>query len=161
MINRREFFLRTAATAGAAAFANFPYHLFAGTTQKLASDRVKLGPMQVEVSRLAQGSFAYLTPGNVRDLSIPMAQRRYLRTGWTAKQEDAGSWWIVTVGRLKPGVSPKSAQSQVSALFLNDLLHGDKPMAKAEDAPAITLVPSQPGMTGVRKQILPLLYALM
>src|ERR1022692_4420057 len=56
MINRREFFLRTAATAGAAAFANFPHHLFAGTTQKLASDRVKLGPMQVEVSRLAQGS---------------------------------------------------------------------------------------------------------
>jgi 1-deoxyxylulose-5-phosphate synthase len=56
MINRREFFLRTAATAGAAAFANFPYHLFASTTQKFASDRVKLGPMQVEVSRLAQGS---------------------------------------------------------------------------------------------------------
>ena len=56
MINRREFFLRSAATAGAAAFANFPYHLFAGTTQKLASDRVKLGPMQIEVSRLAQGS---------------------------------------------------------------------------------------------------------
>ena len=56
MINRREFFLRSAATAGAAAFANFPYHLYAGTTQKKASDRIKLGPMKVEVSRLAQGS---------------------------------------------------------------------------------------------------------
>src|SRR5580698_211615 len=56
MINRREFFLRSATTAGAAAFANFPYHLFASTSQKFASDRVKLGPMQVEVSRLAQGS---------------------------------------------------------------------------------------------------------
>src|SRR5215472_18629707 len=56
MLNRREFFLRTAASAGAAAFVNFPYHLYAGTTQKLASDRVKLGPRKVEVSRLAQGS---------------------------------------------------------------------------------------------------------
>ena len=56
MINRRQFFQRTAAATGAAAFANFPYHLFAGATQKLASDRIKLGPMQVEVSRLAQGS---------------------------------------------------------------------------------------------------------
>lgn len=54
MINRRDFFLRSA--AGAAAFHHFPYHLFAGTTQKLASDRIKLGPMKVEVSRLAQGS---------------------------------------------------------------------------------------------------------
>jgi aryl-alcohol dehydrogenase-like predicted oxidoreductase len=56
MMHRRDFFRRGAATAGAAAFANFPYHLLAGTTAKQASDRVKLGPMQVEVSRLAQGS---------------------------------------------------------------------------------------------------------
>src|SRR5579871_2527096 len=56
MVNRREFFLRSAAAAGAAAFTNFPYHLYAGTTQKQASDRVLLGPMKVPVSRLAQGS---------------------------------------------------------------------------------------------------------
>ncbi len=55
-MNRREFFLRSAATAGAAAFQSFPYELFAGTVKKYATDRVKLGPMQVEVSRLAQGS---------------------------------------------------------------------------------------------------------
>jgi len=56
MINRREFFMRTAATAGAAALANIPHGLLAGATRKLASDRIKLGPMKVEVSRLAQGS---------------------------------------------------------------------------------------------------------
>lgn len=41
---------------GAAALNAFPYHLFAGTSRKSASDRVKLGPRQVEVSRLAMGS---------------------------------------------------------------------------------------------------------
>jgi 1-deoxyxylulose-5-phosphate synthase len=56
MIDRRDFFRRSAAITGAAALADFPYPLFAGTTRKFASDRVKLGPMQVEVSRLAQGS---------------------------------------------------------------------------------------------------------
>jgi len=56
MINRRQFFLRTAAATGAAGLANFPHHLFAAPTRKLATDRIKLGPMQVEVSRLAQGS---------------------------------------------------------------------------------------------------------
>jgi aryl-alcohol dehydrogenase-like predicted oxidoreductase len=56
MMNRRNFFLRGAATAGAVALSDFPYRLFAGTTRKQASDRVKLGPMKVEVSRLAQGS---------------------------------------------------------------------------------------------------------
>ena len=55
-MNRRDLFLRGAAAAGALALDRFPYPLFAGTTQKHASDRVKLGPMKVEVSRLAQGS---------------------------------------------------------------------------------------------------------
>jgi aryl-alcohol dehydrogenase-like predicted oxidoreductase len=55
-MNRRDFFARTTAAAGALSLANFPHHLFAGTTKKQASDRVKLGPMGVELSRLAMGT---------------------------------------------------------------------------------------------------------
>ena len=40
----------------AAAFHNFPYHLYAAAEKKQASDRVKLGPMKVELSRLAMGT---------------------------------------------------------------------------------------------------------
>ena len=54
MMNRRDFFLRSAATAGAAAFQFFPHDLFANETKKYATDRVKLGPMKVELSRLAR-----------------------------------------------------------------------------------------------------------
>src|SRR5271165_4277494 len=53
-MNRRNFFLRGA--TGLAALHNFPHHLFAGTTAKQATDRVKLGPRGVEVSRLAMGT---------------------------------------------------------------------------------------------------------
>jgi aryl-alcohol dehydrogenase-like predicted oxidoreductase len=56
-MNRRAFLQRGAALgAGAFALESFPYHLFASEKKKSASDRIKLGPMQVEVSRLAQGS---------------------------------------------------------------------------------------------------------
>ena len=51
---RRREFLRAGAAAAAA--ARFPYGAFAATTRKSASDRIRLGPMKVEVSRLAQGS---------------------------------------------------------------------------------------------------------
>jgi aryl-alcohol dehydrogenase-like predicted oxidoreductase len=54
MMNRRTFLGGSA--AGALALHKFPHHLFAAETKKYASDRVKLGPMGVEVSRLAQGS---------------------------------------------------------------------------------------------------------
>jgi 1-deoxyxylulose-5-phosphate synthase len=50
----RRNFIGTAA-AGALGVSNFPYAALAGT-KKTAADRVQLGPMKVEVSRLAQGS---------------------------------------------------------------------------------------------------------
>jgi aryl-alcohol dehydrogenase-like predicted oxidoreductase len=55
-MNRRDFFLRGAATAGAVALHKFPYPLYAGTAQKHATDRIKLGPRKVELSRLAMGT---------------------------------------------------------------------------------------------------------
>ena len=53
-MNRRDFFLSGA--AGVLALDRFPYAAFAGSTAKQATDRVKLGPMQVEISRMAQGT---------------------------------------------------------------------------------------------------------
>lgn len=53
-MDRREFLNRTAAGAAAAAMGRFPLH--AAATKKSASDRVKLGPMKVELSRLAMGT---------------------------------------------------------------------------------------------------------
>jgi predicted aldo/keto reductase-like oxidoreductase len=53
---KRRDFVRTGVGAGAGiSLSAFPHHLFAGT-KKEASDRVKLGPMKVELSRLAMGT---------------------------------------------------------------------------------------------------------
>lgn len=51
---KRRDFIRSGG-AIAAALHNFPHHLYAGE-KKQASDRVKLGPMKVELSRLAMGT---------------------------------------------------------------------------------------------------------
>jgi predicted permease len=133
-----------------------------------ASDRsiigktIDLNGLPFTVVGIAEESFAYLTPGNVRDLSVPLGQRRNLqqRYAWS-QREDAGSFWIVAAGRLKPGISVGAAQSQLTALFLNNLMHADKPLATPADAPAITLEPAQTGLTGIRGRLSTLLYALM
>jgi hypothetical protein len=54
-MNRREFASWGVAAAGALAFESFPRHLHAGP-KKLASDRIKLGPMGVEVSAACHGN---------------------------------------------------------------------------------------------------------
>jgi len=53
-MNRRSFLRSTA--AGAVSLTRFPYHLFAADKKKLASDRIKLGPRKIELSRLAMGT---------------------------------------------------------------------------------------------------------
>jgi aryl-alcohol dehydrogenase-like predicted oxidoreductase len=54
-MNRREFLSSGLAVAGAA-LTRFPEHLYAAGTKKTAADRIQLGPMKVEVSRLAMGT---------------------------------------------------------------------------------------------------------
>lgn len=53
-MNRRNFF--RSAAAGTIALHSFPHHLFADGTKKNGTDRIKLGPRGVEVSRLAMGT---------------------------------------------------------------------------------------------------------
>ncbi len=112
---------------------------------------------------VADKGFAYLTPGNVRDFSVALWQRRNLQVAWkwTPSQEDAGSWWIVSAGRLKPGISVAAAESQLTSMFAYNLLHAEKPIAKAEDQPAIKLLPAQSGLTGLRGRVSTMLYVLM
>jgi 1-deoxyxylulose-5-phosphate synthase len=54
-MNRRTFIRSATAASSAAVFNDFPHPLYAGT-KKTAQDRIKLGPMKVELSRLALGT---------------------------------------------------------------------------------------------------------
>src|SRR5580704_11014440 len=40
-------------------------------------------------------------------------------------------------------------------------MHGDKPLAKPEDAPAVALLPAQSALAGIRHRMSAMLYALM
>lgn len=53
---RREFLTRGAAVTAAATVGPLPDHLSAAPAKKFANDRVKLGPMKIELSRLAMGT---------------------------------------------------------------------------------------------------------
>lgn len=134
-----------------------------GGDRTILGKTVDLNGLPFAVVGVAAESFTYLTPGRVRDLSVPLVQCRNLqqRFPWTPSQEDAGSFWIVAAGRLKPGISVASAQSQLSALFLNNMVHAARPVAKPTDKVAIALVPAQTGLMGLRRQISSLLYVLM
>jgi predicted permease len=134
-----------------------------GADPLVVGKTLNLNGVPFTVVGVADKAFTYLTPGNVRDFSVTLSQRRNLQVGWkwTPSQEDAGAWWIVSAGRLKPGVSVSAAESQLTTMFAQNLLHAERPIAKAEDRPAIKLLPAQAGLTGLRGRISTMLYVLM
>jgi 1-deoxyxylulose-5-phosphate synthase len=59
----RRLFLKSSVLGGYS-LANFPHHLFAGTTTKSATDRITLGPRKIQVSRLAMGTGTHGSNGS-------------------------------------------------------------------------------------------------
>ena len=134
-----------------------------GADPSIVGKTLDLNGVPFTVVGVADARFAYLTPGEVRDFSVALWQRRNLLVGrkWTPSEEDAGSWWIVSAGRLKSGISVTAAESQLTSIFAFNLLHAERPIASAEDQPAIKLLPAQTGLTGLRGRVSTMLYVLM
>ena len=110
---------------------------------------------------VAEPSFTNLSPGNTQDFWLPVAMLPRVNIGWGRNMKGLSNWWLVILGRLKPGVSREQAQGAASLIFRNEMLHGAKPLSKSQDDPAITLVPAHEGLTGSRSDFSAPLYTLM
>jgi predicted permease len=149
-------------SAPAVAVLNYGYwSTTLGADRGIVGKTIDLKGLPFTIVGVAEPRFTSLTPGHVYDIWVPLVQRHFLQSHWNPRMEDAGALWIVAIGRLKPGVSQAQAQSAVSVLFSNDAIHGDKPIAKGEDAPAISLVSAQKDLVGARGSLSTPIYLLM
>jgi predicted permease len=125
---------------------------------------VRLDSTTATIVGVADPNFTNLTPGKPLDFFMPFSLADTVRGKWYRNQDrlsDPANWWVVMLGRLKPGVSTGQAQAAAATIFRNELLHGAPPFFKSEDAPALTLLPAQAGLIGETSQIAPALYIAM
>lgn len=122
---------------------------------------IHLNNIPFTIAGVAAPTFTRLSPGKTQDFWLPIAMLARLGIPWAQNLHDSTNWWVVIVARLKPGVPRARAQASANLLFRNELLHGAKPLSKPSDAVALTLVPAQEGLTGVRAQFSTQLYVLM
>ena len=124
---------------------------------------IRLNNVPFTIIGVADPRFDGLSPGNVYDVWVPLSVLPQINPhpSEKARAADIYSWWVVVIGRLKPGVGRLEAQSGVTTLFRNDMLNGAKPLSKPEDDPKIDALPAQSGLTGSTAEISGLLYVLM
>ena len=124
---------------------------------------VRLNNVPFTIIGVADPRFDSLSPGRVYDVWVPLSVLPQINPHpWVkARATDAYSWWLVVIGRLKPGVGRLQAQAAVTTVFRNDMLHGAKPLSKPEDDPKVDALPAQSGLSGSTKEISGELYVLM
>jgi len=134
-----------------------------GAAPSVIGRTVRLDSTTVTIVGVADAHFTNLTPGKPLDFFMPLSVADSVRGEWWGNENrlsDPTNWWVVILGRLKPGVSISQAQAAATTIFRNEMLHGAA-LSKSGDAPIVFLRPVRSGLGGETSQIAPALYVTM
>ena len=134
-----------------------------GAAPSVVGRTVHLDNTTAAIVGVADPRFTNLTPGKKQDFFMPFSLADRVHSEWwdQGRLSDASEWWVVMLGRLKPGVSIGRAQAAASTIFRNDMLHGATPIFNEADAPAIQLLPASAGLNDESSRIAPMLFLIM
>ena len=144
---------------------NYAYWMRAfGSDRSIVGRTERLDNTTATIVGVADPRFTNLTPGKSLDFFMPFSLAESVRGEWWGHEDrlsDPTHWWIVILGRRKPGVSIGPAQADADTIFRNETLHGAAQLFKSEDAPAVTLRPVRSGLDGETSEIAPMLFLVM
>ena len=144
---------------------NYAYWVQAfGGDRSVIGRTVRLDNTPATIIGVADPHFTNLTPGKPQDFFMPISLVNRVRDQWAGHAPyltDAGTWWLVMLGRLTPGVSVGQAQAAATTIYRNEMLHGATPAFKEADAPEIRLEPARTGLNGETSRFAPMLLLMM
>lgn len=132
-----------------------------GGSESAIGKTIRLNGIPFQIIGVTEPRFDALTLSNKYDVIIPMAQRPVVVPNWKPRDDEADHWWLVMIGRLKPGVALSQAEAGVSLLFRNSIGSVGKPLFKPDSDPRIRLAQASQVLGGTQKRTLQPLYVLM
>ncbi|MBV8206489.1 MAG: ABC transporter permease, partial [Acidobacteria bacterium] len=111
---------------------------------------VKINNVPFTIVGVAEPRFLALSFGNNYDLWIPLSFRPVINPRFeTRRYSDPMSFWLLIIGREKPGVALAQTQAALNVMFRNYVAHaGDKPMFQEGNNPTLLVVPAQQALVG-------------
>ncbi|MBA3322615.1 MAG: ABC transporter permease [Pyrinomonadaceae bacterium] len=113
-----------------------------------------------------------LQVGSSPDVSLPLALEPQVNAG-RSRMEGAGVWWVLMMGRLKPGATAEGVRASLEGVFQQSVLEhraarasqaqpGQKPLPPLEpkDYPRLVVDPGAQGQMETRRYYAPQLYLL-
>src|SRR5215469_1152836 len=152
-----------APSAAPAIVLNYGYWQRAfGADPSVLGRTIRMNGVEAVIVGVAQPGFNHLTPGKSQDFFMALSLANRVKSEWWGTKDrltDPSTFWVVIVGRLKPGVSTAQAQASSTAFFRGQVV-GNSLFAK-DDAPSLSLVPIQQALSGESGTIAPMLNVIM
>jgi predicted permease len=135
---------------------------FGGTPSAVGSALIVNG-VPYTVIGVTPEHFVGTTIGSATDFWVPMVMQPQLMRRASLLGERDHSWWLLVVGRLKPGVSIGAADADVNAVVQQFLADSSAPGASpaARARVRAMLMPGARGVSAPREQLGPSLRLLM
>ena len=123
------------ATATPVAVLNYGYwqSAFGGAADTIGRT-IELNGTAFTIIGVAEQKFTGITPGSDYDVWMPLSAGPRIMEArmWNDRQQNVSYWWLTVIGRMKPGVPVLQAQTAISGIFSNEMLHGEVPLFDAE-----------------------------
>ena len=121
-------------TAAPVAVLNYGYwqSSFSGARDAVGRT-IELNGVAFTIVGVVEQRFTGITPGSDYDVWLPLAAGPRISNPrmWDDRQEKVTYWWLTILGRLKAETPMLQAQTAISGMFRNEMLHGPIPLFEA------------------------------
>jgi predicted permease len=145
-----------------------------GRDPAMVGRSITVNSVPVTIIGVAPPEFYGVQPGRAVEVWLPLHTQPQVEPSWSPGPEQgpkAGptkslfeardNWWVLIMGRLKPGVTESQAHAEAEVVFRQGLSSQIKPTTKPETIPAVELEPASKGLDALRGEFSKPLFILM
>jgi putative ABC transport system permease protein len=149
------------ATPAAVVSHDFWRNHFGGDIE-VSAKRITINGEAVTIVGVAPTEFFGIIPGSPVDVYIPLSfySNQWKRLYPQDPLDSPGTWWLGVVGRLKPGIDPAKAKSELQVIVDRTLRTKLKTATNAVFV-SIGVMPAGRGLNGLREKFSTSLFLLM
>ncbi|HMD96185.1 MAG TPA: ABC transporter permease [Terriglobia bacterium] len=145
-----------------------------GRDPAIVGRSITVNSVPVTIVGVAPPEFYGVQPGRAVDVWLPLHTQPQIEQSWSPGPEQGpkarpaqslfearDNFWVVIMGRLKPGVSEPEARAKVDVIFQQSMAADIKPTTKPETIPHAELEPASKGLDALRGEFSKPLFILM
>jgi predicted permease len=146
-----------------------------GRDPEIVGKSITLNGVPFTVVGVCPPEFFGVQPGSAIDVWAPLHQQPHVEPRWAPQHvqadgkaitpgwlfEHSDRWWVVMIGRLKPGVTERQARAEGDVILQQSIAANVKSAAKPETIPHLEVTAGSKGLDSLRRQFSKPLAVLM